>query len=71
MSIILNKGLSTEYTFPRNFSIDPPPWAKRLNEMERAYKHGAVITGDEMVKARPQGFGVRLPTQQDRHFEMP
>jgi len=52
MSIILNKGLSTEYTFPRNFSMDPPPWAKRLDELERAYKHGSVITGDEMVKAR-------------------
>lgn len=53
MSIILNKGLSTEYIFPRNFSMDPPPWTKRLKEMERAYKHGSVITGDEMVEARP------------------
>lgn len=51
--IVLNKGLSTEYIFPRTFSIDPPPWAKRLSELERAYKHGSVITGDEMIKARP------------------
>jgi len=53
MSLILNQGLSSQYTFPRGFSIDAPPWAKRLNELERAYKHGAAITGDEMVKARP------------------
>lgn len=51
--IVLNKGLPGQYLFPRTFSIDPPPWSKRLNELERAYKHGSVITGDEMVKARP------------------
>ena len=53
MSLILNQGLASQYTFPSGFSIDAPPWAKRLNELERAYKHGAAITGDEMVKARP------------------
>lgn len=53
MSLILDKNKSTQYTFPSSFSIDPPPWAKRLNELERAYKHGSVITGDEKVEARP------------------
>lgn len=53
MSLILDKDKSTEYTFPSSFSVDPPPWAKRLNELERAYKHGSVITGDEKVQARP------------------
>lgn len=53
MSLILNQGLTSQYIFPRGFSLDAPPWAKRLNELERAYKHGAAITGDEMIKARP------------------
>jgi len=51
--IVLNKGLSTQYIFDRGFGIDPAPWGKRLNELNRAYKHGSAITGDEMVEARP------------------
>ncbi|GAH45906.1 unnamed protein product, partial [marine sediment metagenome] len=53
MSLILNRGKSTQYIFPSSFSVDPPPWSKRLSEMERAYKHGSVITGDEKVQSRP------------------
>lgn len=52
LPLILNKGLSTEYTFPRSFSLDALPWMKRVDEMERVHQHGTVLTGDERIKTR-------------------
>ncbi len=54
MSITLNRGLTTEYSFPvRRFSLDPLPWMRRFAEAERAHQHGSVITSDDMIKSRP------------------
>lgn len=53
MSLILNQGLSTEYTFPRSFSLDALLWAKRTGESERAHQHGTIITADKKLTSRP------------------
>lgn len=50
---ILNRGLSTQYTFPRSFSMDAPPFFKRVDEAERVHQHGAIITADKKLKSRP------------------
>ncbi len=54
MSITLNRGLATEYSFPQNrFSLDQLPWMRRFSEAERAYQHGSVVTSDSRIKSRP------------------
>lgn len=53
MSLILNQGLSTEYTFPRNMSMDAMPWMKRVTEAELVHQHGTVITSDKKLQSRP------------------
>lgn len=54
MSITLNRGLATEYSFPQNrFSLDQLPWMRRYSESERAYQHGAVVTSDDKIRSRP------------------
>ena len=54
MSITLNRGLATEYSFPQDrFSLDQLPWMRRFSESERAYQHGSVVTSDDKIKSRP------------------
>ena len=53
MSLILDRGLPTEYIFPRNFSMDAMPWMKRISEVELAHQHGTVITSDKKLQSRP------------------
>ncbi len=54
MSITLNRGLSTEYSFPQDrFSLDQLPWMRRYSEVERAYQHGSVVTSDDKIQSRP------------------
>jgi len=53
MSLILNQGEATQYTFPQGFSMEAVPFASRITESERAYQHGSIITSDQKLQSRP------------------
>lgn len=40
------------YEFPRSFSINGFPFARRISSTEKPYSHGAVITSDRKIRAR-------------------
>jgi len=56
--IYLTKEITTApyeeilYEFPRSFSINGFPFARRASSAEKAYSHGAVITSDRKIRAR-------------------